>query len=206
MAKKFKIDSDEKASNRVKTKNKHYVDDVEFYNEVKEYVQACEELEKQGIDIRIPKNRPKISDSIGLKIILVCEGVMRRPNFIGYSYSDEMALDATENAIRYLHRFNYTKYDSPYSYVGFIAWQAGVRRLQKEDKLWKTKMRFVMNAGIDDVMSELQDHDSGKTFDNDYIDFMQKIYDTKDVDLTIKKKTKKVKKETNLEDMFDDSK
>lgn len=204
MAKKFKINSDEKASNRVKTKSKHYVDDAEFYQEVKDYVQACEELEKQGVDIRIPKNRPKISDSIGLKIILVCEGVMRRPNFIGYSYSDEMALDAEENAIRYLHRFDYVKYDSPYSYVGFIAWQAGVRRLQKEDKLWKTKMRYIMNAGIDDVMSELQGHDAGTVFDNDYVDFMQKIYDTKDVDLTIKKKPKKKKEVSNLEGLFDE--
>jgi len=189
-----------------KKKSNHYVDNKVFYTEVKEYVQQCEELEKKGADIRDPQQRPRISDSIGLKIIKVCEGVMRRPNFIGYTFRAEFEGDAIENCIKYAHRFDYIKYNSPFAYFSFIAWQAAVRRIQKEDKQWKTKMRYIMNAGIDDVMSELQEHDTGKNFDNDYIDFMQKIYDTKDIDLTVEKKKKKTKKDSteSLEGLFGD--
>lgn len=185
---------------KTKTPSNHYVDNAVFYQEMTVWVKTCEDAFDKG------EVRPQLTDSLGGMIIKVCEGVAYRYNFNNYSYRDEFALDAIENCVRYAHKFNYEKYKSPYSYFSRIAWQASVRRLQKEDKLWKTKIRYIMNAGIEDVLNEIQDQDSNTPYDNEYVKFLQKIYDEKIVDVSVDKKQKRTRtgKKNSLETYFDD--
>jgi len=179
----------------------HYVNNAEFYSEMTEWVNICEDAFEKG------EPRPQLTTPLAEKIIKVCEGTAYRYNFNNYTYADEFAADAIENCVRYAHKFNYVKYTSPYSYFSRIAWQAAVRRIQKEDKQWKTKLRYTMNADIEGVLSELQEQDNGVQYDNEYIKFLQQLNDDKNIDLTVekkKKRTRTTKNNNSLESYLDD--
>lgn len=181
--------------------DKHYVDNAEFYAEMTDWVKLCEDAHEKG------EPRPQVPHSIAEKIMKVAEGTAYRHNFNRYTYNDEFVADGIENCIRYAHRFNYKKYKSPFSYFSTICWQAAVRRIQKEDKQWKTKLRYTMNADIEGVLNELQSQDSGSHYDNEYIDYLKQLNDDKDIDLTVeKKKRNRNKDENSLEGLLEDDK
>lgn len=167
-----------------KQKN-HYVDNAEFYSEMRDYIYACRESEKNG------EEYPRIPNSIGQKIWLVAHNLAYKPNFINYTFKEEMIGDAIENSIRYIKNFNPDKYNNAHAYFTTISWQAFVRRIQKEDKQFRTKVKYVMNMGVDNIMAEIQSHDAGENFDNTYIDYLQDIYDK----IETKEKEKKEKAE-----------
>lgn len=184
-----------------KDSDKHYVDNAVFYQEMTEWVKLCEDAFEKG------DPRPQIPHSIAEKIMKVAEGTAYRHNFNRYTYNDEFVADAIENCVRYAHKFNYIKYNSPYSYFSRISWQAAVRRIQKEDKQWKTKLRYIMNADFEGVMNELQSQDSGTQFDNEYISYLKQLNDDKDIDLTVEKKKKRTRNKNNensLEGLLED--
>lgn len=183
-----------------KKKDNHYVDNAVFNQEMIVWVKECEDAFDKG------EQRPQVTNSIAEKIIKVCEGTAYRHNFNQYTYADEFALDAIENCVRYAHKFDYVNYKSPYSYFSRIAWQACVRRIQKEDKQWKTKLRYTMNIDISGVLNELQEHDNGVQYDNDYITFLQQLNDDKQIDLTVtekKKRKRNIKVDNSLENSFE---
>lgn len=185
-----------------KKKDNHYVDNKLFYQEMKEWVKTCEVAKSKDLP------RPQLTESISIMIMKVAKGTAYRHNFNQYTYADEFVLDAIENCVRYAHNFDYVKYNSPYSYFGRISWQAAVRRIQKEDIQWKTKLRYIMNFDIEGVINELQDHDSGVKYDNDYIKFLRNLNDEKQIDLTVTKKEKrkrKIKTDNSLESSFDNT-
>jgi hypothetical protein len=47
------------------------------------------------------------------------------------------------DCIKYLHNYNYEKYDKPFSYINRIIWQAFVRRIDKEKKQQITKYKMM---------------------------------------------------------------
>ena len=79
---------------------------------------------------------PRISDYIGecfLKIIQ--NGLSYRPNFINYTYRQEMISDGIENCLQYIHNFNPEKSNNPFiTYFTQIIYYSFIRRIQKEKK------------------------------------------------------------------------
>ena len=53
---------------------------------------ACEEAENVG-------ERPKVPEYIGECILKIANGLSNRPNFINYTYKDEMISDGIENCL-----------------------------------------------------------------------------------------------------------
>jgi len=180
-----------------KKPDNHYVDNAVFYTEMIEWVKSCEDAFEKG------DSRPQLTQPLAEKIIKVCEGTAYRYNFNNYTYADEFAADAIENCVRYAHKFNYVDYKSPYSYFSCIAWQAAVRRIQKEDKQWKTKLRYTMNADLEGVLNELQEQDNGVQYDNEYIKFLQQLNDDKNIDLTVQTKKKRTRKPKNSDNSLE---
>lgn len=184
-----------------KKNDRHYVNNVEFYEELIPWLKECE------IAFSNDNPRPQIPTSIAEKIIKVCAGTAQRYNFNSYTFQDEFIADGVENCVRYAHKFDYINYKSPYSYFGRIAWQACVARIEKEDKQWRTKLKYAMNAEIEGVLHELQSQDSSNKYDNEYIKFLQALNDEKGIDLTFEPKTKRkrIKKVDNdLEEYFEE--
>ena len=82
-----------------KKKSEHYVNNKEFTNAVAEYNESVVLAEKNG------EPAPRMTEYIGECIYKIATRLSTRPNFINYTYRDEMICDAIENCIQYIRNF-----------------------------------------------------------------------------------------------------
>ena len=87
----------------------------------------CEEADNVG-------ERPKVPEYIGKCILKIANGLSNRPNFINYTYKDEMISDGIENCLQYIYNFDPTKSKNPFAYFTQIIYYAFLRRIQAEKK------------------------------------------------------------------------
>tara|TARA_R100000808_G_scaffold13636_1_gene32889 strand:- start:22 stop:585 length:564 start_codon:yes stop_codon:yes gene_type:complete len=98
---------------------KNYVNAKEFYAEIKEYYRT---------DI--------IPDHLAESVYKIAVGLSFAPNFINYSYKDEMVGDAVVKMFSALKnkKFNIDTGNNPFSYFTTIAFHAFINRIKKEKK------------------------------------------------------------------------
>jgi DNA-directed RNA polymerase specialized sigma24 family protein len=158
----------------VKKKRKNYVNNAEFYEAMVVYKRACGEAEESGDDA------PKIPNYIGECIYQIANRLSYKPNFVNYSYRDDMIADGLENAIMAINNFDPDKSKNPFAYFTQIIYYAFLRRIQKEKKQLYVKHKVIENSMINDTLVE-RGADGGKTggaayvdLDNDYMsDFVE---------------------------------
>ena len=109
-------------------KENHYVDNKKFFGEMCDWKEKVKEAEDSG------EPRPPVSDYIGECFLKIAERLSRRPNFINYTYRDEMISDGIENCLQYAHNFNPDKSKNPFAYFTQIIYYAFLRRITKEKK------------------------------------------------------------------------
>lgn len=173
-----------------------YVNNADFLQAIIDYQKKCAEAEACG------DPKPQLSNYLGECILKIANKLANRPNFINYSYKDDMILDGIENCIQYFHNFNPEKSKNPFAYFTSIIWYAFLRRIDKEKKQAYIKGKMIREVSIESF--ELQDHDStGDDFHNSHIEFMQQN-GTFDYDYEERKKTKKKKKTNSLEEFFNE--
>lgn len=119
----------------------HYVNNKEFQEEMIIWITKYREAKKDNRPL------PRITESIGQKIYAICNNLAKAKNFSRYTWKDMMIGDAIENCIKYLHNYNIDKYNSPYSYVNRIAWQAFVRRIKLEKKRDLNHRDYIKSLG-----------------------------------------------------------
>jgi len=153
---------------------KHYVSNKEFYAEMIEFKEACNKAKELNPD---SPNWPQAGEGIAKKILLITERLSYKPNFVNYTFRDEMISDALENCFMYIRNFNPEKSNNPFSYFTQISYYAFLRRIQKEKKQFHIKVKYVQQSGVIAMGAEStsQDHDSG--FANSYRDFLRDFYD-----------------------------
>jgi hypothetical protein len=115
-----------KDGQKVKPKSKeHYVDAKEFKLAIQDYYTS-------GV----------CTDDLGEMVNKIANGLSFAPNFINYSYKDEMVGDAIVKMFTALYnkKFNLDAVDSkgqkynPFSYFTTIAFHAFINRIKKEKK------------------------------------------------------------------------
>lgn len=89
----------------------HYVDNEELYAHMVKY---CEERDKALAEGR---EKPPVDDFIGECIMKIATHLSFRPNFINYSYRQEMINDAIDNCLTYIDSFDPKKSKSAFSYI-----------------------------------------------------------------------------------------
>lgn len=146
---------------------RHYVDNKRLYQELVEFKKQVKQTQEDGAA------RPQIPNYIGECLLLIASRLSLKPNFINYTYRDEMISDAIENCILYLGNFNVEKYDNPFAYFTQIIYFAFIRRITKEKKQTYIKQKLMEKMVISDEISELQVdldnakmHDVVETFEN----------------------------------------
>ena len=172
----------------------HYVNNKDFLDAIIEMKRKVKEAEEKGL----PK--PIVSDYIGECILKIATHLSYKPNFINYSYRDDMILDGVENCIQYIDNFNPDKSNNPFAYFTQIIYYAFLRRIAKEKKQSYIKGKLIQDMPFE--MFELQDQDGGEEFHNAYLEFMQNNH-TFDDTFMDRKKEKKKKKITNLDDFIE---
>lgn len=153
-----------------KKKSNHYIDNKLFYTEMVKYHTAFQESKRLG------EERPPVPNYVGKCIMLIAQRLATRPNFVGYSYKEEMIGDAIENCLRYLHNFNPEKTNNPFAYFTQIVYNAFLRRIEKEKKQLYIKHKSFENSIVMNTLVDMAPEDRSQ-FDSVYINVNEKLND-----------------------------
>jgi hypothetical protein len=118
----------------------HYVDNKHLFAVIVEYKQAVAQAKEEG------KPKPMIPNYVGECILLIAKRLSTKPNFVNYSYRDEMISDGIENCISYFDNFDPEKSTNPFAYFTQIIYFAFLRRIQKEKKQTYIKHKTAENS------------------------------------------------------------
>ena len=130
---------------------KHYINNKDFLNALVEYKQACKTAKENK------KSDPQIPNYIGECFLKIAEHLSRKPNFISYSFRDEMIADGIENCLMYFRNFDETKSANPFAYFTQIIYYAFLRRIMKEKKQLYVKYKATEQFGILDEAEMMED-------------------------------------------------
>lgn len=165
------------------SKQKHYINNEDFLKALVDYKEASKEAEKNN------KPKPDIPNYIGECFMKIAEGLSHKPNFVNYTYRDEMISDGIENCLMYFENFNSDVSKNPFSYFTQIIYYAFLRRIQKEKKQLYVKYKATEQFGILDEFEMMEFEDgTNKQFE---------LYDNISEFIENYEETKKAKKEAN---------
>ena len=163
-------------------KKVHYVDNKKFLAAIVERKVLLKEAEDED------DPKPQISNYLGECILKIANHLSYRPNFINYTYKEEMISDGIENCLQYIDNFDPEKSKNPFAYFTQIIYYAFIRRIAKEKKQQKIKDRILKSSNIQDMII-VQPHDDEADYQTQYIEFLDK-YSFADDDEDDKKKEK----------------
>lgn len=131
---------------------KHYVSNADFLQAIIEYRLKVKEAKEND------EEKPRLSNYIGGCFLKIAEHLSRKPNFISYSFREEMISDGIENCIQYVDNFDPDKSKNPFAYFTQIIYFAFLRRIMKEKKQLYVKYKATEQFGI---MEDEYDEDTG---------------------------------------------
>jgi hypothetical protein len=186
-----------------KSRGDDYVNNKEFSAAVVEYVQTVMTDKNEGREAR------QIPNYIGECFMKIANGLSRSPNFMNYSYREDMVMDAVENCVKAIMNYDITKptrtgNPNAFSYFTQISWYAFLRRIAKEKKQADIKQLLIEKGGIGNFAEFDDDDMSGESM-------MEKVrqkndsfhQDTSEKETSKKVKTKKPRAEKKALELDD---
>ena len=146
-------------------KKEHYVNNKEFLEAMKAYRKSVNKAKREKTE------KPPVTNYIGSCFLKIANHLSYRPNFINYTFRDDMISDGIENCLQYLDNFNPAKSNNPFAYFTQIIYYAFIRRIQKEKKQTIIKQKLIMKSGLDELVSQETDN---QDYQNAYADFLRK--------------------------------
>tara|TARA_R110002153_G_scaffold211702_1_gene364305 strand:+ start:969 stop:1547 length:579 start_codon:yes stop_codon:yes gene_type:complete len=182
----------------------HYVNNKQFSGSVVDYVNSANEARGKE------EEEPIITEYIGTCFLKIAEGLSHKPNFSGYTYREEMVMDAVENCIKAIMNYDVKKatrtgLPNAFAYFTQISYYAFLRRIAKEKKHQDIKELYMEHAGADGFM-----HSSGHPDASGIVDrvrFKSQLIRDRDSAIknfgkTLKKKKRSKKRISGLLDDF----
>jgi hypothetical protein len=173
---------------------KHYINNADFCKALVEYKESVETAKREH------REKPNIPNYIGECFLKIAEGLSHKPNFINYTYRDEMISDGVENCLMYFENFDPSKSNNAFAYFTQIIYYAFLRRIQKEKKQMYVKYKSTEQFGIMEE-SELMGYDdvTVKPFElyDNISEFIENFEENK-------KKKKAAKKNKGLEKFLEE--
>ena len=151
---------------RTRKKSEHYVDNKKFLQAMIEYKDKCDNAEKRK------RKAPPVTNYIGECFLKIANHLSYRPNFINYTFRDDMISDGIENCLQYLKNFNPKKSNNPFAYFTQIIYYAFIRRIQKEKKQTNIKYRMIEQGNIDEF--SVLPGDTNSDYKNQFLEFLRK--------------------------------
>jgi len=151
---------------RTRKKSEHYVDNKLFLQAIIEFKDKCAKAEKRK------RKPPPVTNYIGECFLKIANHLSYRPNFINYTFRDDMISDGIENCLQYLKNFNPDKSNNPFAYFTQIIYYAFIRRIQKEKKQSNIKYRMIEQANIDEFA--VLPGDTNNDYKNQFLEFLRK--------------------------------
>ena len=144
----------------------HYVDNKKFLEAMIEHRDKCEKAEKQN------RKKPEVTNYIGECFLKIANHLSYRPNFINYTFRDDMISDGIENCLQYMNNFNPEKSKNPFAYFTQIIYYAFIRRIQKEKKQSLIKNKLISNVGVEQMMDQMIGDEA--QYQSQMLDYLQK--------------------------------
>ena len=113
-----------------------------------------------------------VTEYIGECFLKIANHLSYRPNFINYTYRDDMISDGIENCLQYMDNFDPEKSNNPFAYFTQIIYYAFIRRIQKEKKQQEVKQKMIANYGIEQMMDSLDGDDT--QYQSQMLDFLRR--------------------------------
>jgi hypothetical protein len=127
-----------------KAKGEHYVDNKVFLQAMTDWKVLCKIAEEDQKDLpKEEKVKPQITNYIGECFLKIATHLSYRPNFINYTYRDEMIADGIENCLQYCSNFDPEKSKNPFAYFTQIIYYAFLRRIAKEKKQTHVRNKII---------------------------------------------------------------
>jgi hypothetical protein len=124
------------------SKQNHYVNNADFLAALIKYHEDCDIAKREN------KEEPAIPNYVGECFLKIAEHLSRKPNFISYTYRDEMISDGIENCIMYFRNFDPKKSKNPFAYFTQIIYYAFLRRIMREKKHLYVKYKATQQFGL----------------------------------------------------------
>ena len=159
----------------------HYVDNKKFLGAMIDYRLKVQKAEDKK------RTKPMVTNYIGECFLKIANHLSYRPNFINYTYRDDMISDGIENCLQYMRNFNPEKSNNPFAYFTQIIYYAFIRRIQKEKKQQDVKAKLIANSGNEMMLDTLVGDDA--QYKNQMLEFLQR-----NVKESVPAEPKKVKK------------
>ena len=144
----------------------HYVDNKKFLEAMVAYKEKVNNAKENN------RTKPDVTNYIGECFLKIANHLSYRPNFINYTYRDDMISDGIENCLQYMNNFDPNKSTNPFAYFTQIIYYAFIRRIQKEKKQQLVKQKLIANAGVENIMDQLEGDDS--QYRSQLLDFLQR--------------------------------
>lgn len=146
---------------KVKKKVKQeYVNNKDFLAALISYKELVEKSKEEDTA------RPRVPNYIGECIMKISTHLARKPNFINYTFKDDMIADGIENCLQYIDNFDPSKSSNPFAYFTQIIWYAFIRRIQKEKQVLYTKYKLTQHVNLMNSSSDSQEHDRDVDFND----------------------------------------
>ena len=144
----------------------HYVDNKKFLEAMVIYRDKVNSAKENN------RKKPDVTNYIGECFLKIANHLSYRPNFINYTYRDDMISDGIENCLQYMNNFDPNKSTNPFAYFTQIIYYAFIRRIQKEKKQSLVKQKLIANAGVENMMDSLEGDDA--QYKSQLLDFLQR--------------------------------
>lgn len=175
----------------------HYVSNADLYKAYVDWYSNIITAKQNGTE------EPGIPKFIAESIMKICTRLAYRPNFINYSFREEMIGDALENTIRTAKNFNPERSNNPFSFITTIAFNAFLRRIKTEQKETYIKSKIIEEIPIEELM-DVQDHDEDTMQShNQFVNFLRDNNYIVAPPNSQKKKSKALQEEIGLEEFFE---
>jgi len=146
------MSEDKPKNKRTKRKGEHYVNNKEFADAIVEYTKGVKADKAEGKEPRL------MSDYIATSFMKIAEGLSHSPNFINYTYREDMVMDAVENCIKAIMNYDPDKptrtgKPNPFSYFTQISYFAFLRRIAKEKKQSDIRQSLIDHNNVEEFAS-----------------------------------------------------
>ena len=150
----------------------HYVNNKDLYLAMVDYKEKVIKAREEN------KPLPVIPNYVGVCFMLICNKLSTKPNFVGYSYRDEMIADGIENCVTAAHSFDPAKSVNPFAYFTQIAWNAFIRRIAKEKKQSYVKHKNFEHSNLLEGLRE-ESFQTGQPHNSEYSDDIIRSFEEK---------------------------
>lgn len=173
-----------------KSKN-HYVNNADLLAAMIEYKKALKKAKKNG------EPAPRVPEYIGTCLYKIAEHLSYKPNFIGYTFREDMIGDALLNCLEYIHNFDPEKSKNPFAYFTQIMYYAFIRRLDREKKNQVLKFKALENSELMGLVFSKQIDDSAD-YDNNFVKYLHGNLRESAHEYDVKKRGKRIARKKSI--------